>query len=141
MDAPTITVTREQITQLQNAMVPIACELPEPIHRFAPGMYMRELTVPAGMVIVGKIHRHEHFLIVLSGLAEIRSEFGSFRVEAGHVSSSPAGVKRVVLAIRNTRFLTIHVNADDSRDLEVIEARHIESEQLAIPGGKERALS
>ena len=117
--------TREQILKLQAAMVPIQCEQPEPIHRFAPGMYMRELTVPAGMLIVGKTHRHDHFLMVMSGKAEVVSEFGREIVEAGHISMSKAGVKRIVLAIEDTRFITIHHNASDSQDLEVVEAEHI----------------
>lgn len=117
--------SREQILRLQAAMIPIQCEQPEPIHRFAPGMYMRELTVPAGMLIVGKTHRHDHFLMVMSGKAEVLSEFGREIVEAGHISMSKAGVKRIVLAIEDTRFITIHHNASDSQDLEVIEREHI----------------
>lgn len=55
MDLTTQDTTREQIVALQESMVPIACEMPEPNHFFAPGMYLRELTVPAGMLLVGKI--------------------------------------------------------------------------------------
>lgn len=125
-------VSREQICALQDAMAPHRCQQPEPIHMFAPGMYLRELTVPAGMLIVGKIHRHAHFLMVLSGRAEIVSEFGRMSVSAGHVSVSPAGVKRAVLAIDDTRFVTIHVNKGNSTDLSEIEAEHIEPEVLLI---------
>ena len=88
--------TRDQIVQLQEAMLPIQCEQPEPTHFFAPGMYLRELTIPAGMLMVGKIHKHAHFLMVLKGRAEVVSEFGRMNVEAGHISDSPTGVKRIV---------------------------------------------
>lgn len=120
--------SRDQIVALQNLMFDHQCEIPDPIHRFAPGMYMRELTVPAGMLIVGKIHKHAHFLMVLSGLAEVVSEFGREVVEAGHISISPAGVKRAIVALEDTRFITIHVNKDDCEDVAVIEAEHIEYE-------------
>ena len=131
--------SREQILKLQAAMIPIQCEQPEPIHRFAPGMYMRELTVPAGMLIVGKTHRHDHFLMVMSGRAEVMSEFGRQVVEAGHISMSKAGVKRIVLAIEDTRFITIHHNPSDSEDLEVIEAQHIlpDANELELCQAKE----
>lgn len=119
--------SREQILKLQAAMIPIQCEQPEPIHRFAPGMYMRELTVPAGMLIVGKTHRHDHFLLVMSGRAEVISEFGREIVEAGHISLSKAGVKRVVLALEDTRFICMHHNPSDTEDLEVIEGEHIDA--------------
>ncbi len=132
--------SRERIQDLQNAMVPIQCEQPEPRHFFAPGMYLRELVVPAGMLIVGKIHKHEHFLMVLKGKAEVISEFGRMTVEAGHISISPAGVKRVVLALEDTQFVTVHVNKDDSHDLTVIEAEHIEPELLAMGANAQKEV-
>lgn len=124
--------SREKILKLQQAMLPFQSEQPEPSHFFAPGMYLRELVVPAGMLIVGKIHKHAHFLLVLKGKAEVISEFGRMTVEAGHISISPAGVKRVVLALEDTQFVTVHVNKEDSQDLVVIEAEHIEPEVLCV---------
>lgn len=130
----TLLPTREQIVRLQEAMLPIESKQPEPRHFFAPGMYLRELVVPAGMLMVGKIHKHAHFLMVLKGRAEVISEFGRMVVEAGHISISPAGVKRVVLALEDTQFVTVHVNKTDTEDLEVIEAEHIEPEILGLAG-------
>lgn len=124
--------TRQQIVELQNAMVPHRCDMPDPKHFFAPGMYLRELTVPAGMLIVGKTHKHAHFLVVTQGLAEIISEFGRTTVGPGHISVSQPGAKRVVLALEDTQFLTVHVNSSDTEDLAIIEAEHIEPEILAI---------
>ena len=124
--------TREQITRLQSAMIPIQCEQPTPGHHFAPGMYLRELTVPAGMLIVGKIHKHAHFLMVLKGRARVVSEFGDDLLEAGYIGVSQPGVKRVVHAIEDTLFVTVHVNKEDSQDLTVIEADHIDPEDLSI---------
>lgn len=124
--------TRDQIVQLQEAMLPIQCEQPEPTHFFAPGMYLRELTIPTGMLMVGKIHKHAHFLMVLKGRAEVISEFGRMIVEAGHISVSPPGVKRVVLALDEVQFVTVHANPTDTEDLEIIEAEHIETEILSF---------
>lgn len=129
---PGFAPTREQITKLQEAMLPIQCPQPEPTHFFAPGMYLRELTVPAGMLLVGKIHKHSHFLVVTKGRAEVISEFGRTVVEPGHISVSQAGVKRVVLALEDTQFITVHLNSTDTEDLAIIEAEHIESEVLGI---------
>jgi len=124
--------TRAEIVGLQEALAvaPVRCVLPEPVHRFAPGMYMRELIVPAGMLIVGKIHRYDHFLMVMSGRALVISEFGNQVVTAGHISVSKAGVKRVVYGLEDTRFITLHTNKEDTQDLEAIESHHIEPEQL-----------
>lgn len=124
--------SREQIVRLQEAMLPNQCEQPEPTHFFAPGMYLRELTVPAGMLLVGKTHKHTHFLVVTKGRAEVASEFGRTVVEPGHISVSQAGVKRVVLALEDTQFITVHLNPSDTQDLAVVEAEHIEPEILEL---------
>jgi len=125
-------VSKSDIQRLQSAMLPIQTEQPEPLHYFAKGMYLRELTVPAGMLIVGKTHLHEHLLVVVSGEAEIISEFGREVVKGGHISTSQAGVKRVVLAKEDTKFLTLHLNPTDTQDLEVIENEHIMKEELLL---------
>ena len=122
--------SREQILDLQSAMLPHQCEMPEAIHRFAPGMYMREFNMPAGMLVVGKRHKHAHFMMLISGRAQIVSEFGNEILEAGHIAVSQPGVKRVVLALEDARFITLHVNKDDCEDLAVIEAEHIEPEPM-----------
>lgn len=122
--------TREQILRLQESMLAHRVEPNEPMHYFAPGMYLRALWVPADQVIVGKIHKHTHFLAVLAGHAAVTSEFGRMEVKAGHISVSPAGVKRVVLGIENTLFVTIHLNPTNTQDLSAIEAEHIEPENI-----------
>lgn len=124
--------SREAIQRLQEAMLPIQCELPPPTHHFAPGIYMRELTVPKGMLIVGKIHLHDHFLLVMSGKALVISEFGRDLVEGGQVIQSKAGIKRVALAIEDTKFLAVHPNPTNTTDLKVIEAENIEPETLGL---------
>lgn len=131
---PATGVTREKIIDLQYAMLPILCQPPEPNHYFAKGMYLRELLIPAGMTIVGKTHRHEHFLIVTKGRAEVVSEFGKMTVESGHISVSPPGVKRAIYAIEDTHFINVHVNADDERDTDKLEEMNIieEPEFLAL---------
>jgi len=127
-DAP----TRAQIQRLQSSMAPIRCEQPEPEHIFHPGWYERRLLVPAGMIIVGKIHRHDHPVGVIRGHALIVSEFGRDEVRAGYWALSRAGVKRIVVAFEDTLFVTLHRNESDTHDLAQIEAEHIEPEAFTI---------
>lgn len=120
--------TRGQILRLQQAMAPLAEEMNPAEHLFAPGMYIRKWTGRKGDLVVGKTHRHAHPMFVLKGRALVFSEFGRQEVEAGHVSISQPGAKRVVLCLEETVFATVHVNADDTTDVDVIETRHIEPE-------------
>ena len=121
-------VVRERILRLQDEMLPIQCEMPGAVHHYAKGMYAREFAMPAGMVVVGKKHKHEHFMMVLKGHAKIVTEFGNQDVKAGLVHVSQPGAKRVVYAIEDTIFVTVHLNPTDTTDIEQIEAEHIEPE-------------
>jgi hypothetical protein len=131
--------SREQILALQNAMFPIKCELPEPEHYFAPGMYGRKLTLPAGMLIVGKAHKHAHLIMCLKGRAAIISEFAREEIAAGYIGVSQPGIKRAALAYEESVFVTVHLNKNDSQDLIEIESEHIipEGEYLTSEKVKE----
>lgn len=131
--------TREQIVRLQQAMVEKQCPMPEAVHHFAPGMYGREFSMPAGMVVVGKIHKHGHLMMVVKGRATVVDEFGRYEVAAGFVQASRPGAKRVVYAHEDTTFVTVHLNAGDSQDLDLIEAEHIAPEDAESQALLERA--
>lgn len=64
---PTAIAKHEGIEQVEAAMLNLPqadCPL---VHRFAPGLYIRELTVPAGVFVVAHKQRTRHLNIVLSG--------------------------------------------------------------------------
>ena len=43
-------------------------------HTFSDGIYVREITIPAGMFIVGKIHKHDHPNFLLKGKVVVVTE-------------------------------------------------------------------
>ena len=91
-------------------------------HHHAPEVYGREMLIPAGTTIVGKIHRHAHLNVVISGRAWVATEFGRREVKAGDVFVSEPGTKRAVHAVEDTRWLTVHPNLSNTRNLAEIEA-------------------
>ena len=105
---------------------------PQPQHFFWPGKYGRMLTLEADSGTVGKIHRHDHPLLVLSGFAEVVDGTARYLLRGGDAMLSRAGVKRAVLCIERTTFLTIHDNPTDTRDLAAIEAEHIVPEEPEV---------
>ena len=113
---------RETILAFQNALstLPqVECPLK---HTFAPGMYAREIFLPADTFIVGKIHKHAHLNIVTRGRCTVVTEFGRREVDAtnGPVTfTSDAGAKRALYVHEDTTWTTIH--AVQSTDLAEIE--------------------
>lgn len=114
---------REQIIALEEAMK----ELPQieisVFHYFAKGLYAREVRIPKGALCVGKIHRHEHLNILISGKIRIQSEDADIVVEAPATFVASAGVKKVLFAIENTVFM--NVLATDITDIEEIDKAHV----------------
>ena len=50
-------------------------ELPV-VHRFSGGIYAREITIPAGVVLTGKIYLDDHFDVMVYGDVTVTSDEG-----------------------------------------------------------------
>jgi len=88
-------------------------------HHFAPGIYVREITMPAGYVVTGRIHRHEHLNIIHRGHVTVVTQDGvqDIRPDGNpFVMVSPAGMKRALYTHEETVWSTIHLNPTDERD-------------------------
>jgi hypothetical protein len=94
-------------------------------HHFSPGVYVREIFMPAGSVIVGKVHKTEHLNILQSGHVLIATPDGPPIELVGPVTFvSKAGVQKTLYILSDTTWSTVHVT--DLRDLEQLEAALIE---------------
>ena len=95
-------------------------------HHFAPGMYLREIAIPAGSLLVGKIHKAAHLVVLLTGALRLYTEAGGLQdVHAPAILVSPPGAKRAALALEETRWITCHPNPTDTQDLAALEAEII----------------
>jgi hypothetical protein len=102
---------RDKITAAENVIRAAPQIEFEAIHHFSPGIYARELHIPAGAIVTGKIHKTEH-LCIMSGDLEIMSEYGGGRFTGHHTFLSKPGVKRIVYAHADTVFTTIHATLE-----------------------------
>jgi len=101
----------------------VACPL---THLFAPGVYLRQITMPAGTLVIGKIHRTEHFNVIERGKFAIRHDDGRVEtLQAPVTFVSKAGVQKVLYIIEDTVWKTIHATSET--DLEKLEALLIEA--------------
>lgn len=89
-------------------------------HIFAPGVYAREMNLPAGHWAIGKIHKHAHLSFITKGRIAVLTEDGPVVYVAPYAFVSTPGAKRVVLAIDDTTWTTVHVT--EKTDLKDIEA-------------------
>lgn len=91
-------------------------------HSFSDGIYVREIFIPKDSVIVGKIHKHEHPNFLMKGDVLVFTESGGEElIKAPCSMISEAGTKRVLLALTDLVWITIHENPTNTRDIEELE--------------------
>lgn len=97
-------------------MEQVVCPL---VHKFAKGLYIREIFMPAGALIIGHEHKTEHFNIVLSGRARVMIEGKIEDIVAPCTFVSGPGVRKVLLILEDMRWATTHVT--DETDISKLE--------------------
>ena len=102
-------------------------------HLFHGGMYCRQVWRPAGCLIVGKVHRKEHFYVVASGTVLVTTDSGlAQRITGPAVLRSNPGTKRAVYAETDALCMTFH--RTDSTTVDAAEDELVEPD-LAAPIG------
>lgn len=132
---PAKQITREDVYRLEgelNKLPQVDCPVR---HWFAPGIYAREMTIPAGVVLTGAVHRHEHLCTVSKGRIAVSTDEGMKELCAGATIVSAPGAKRVGYAIEETIWTTYHPNPTNERDLDKVMAEIIEDDPAALMGG------
>jgi quercetin dioxygenase-like cupin family protein len=129
--------TREQIERLQMEMLQrpqaelqAVADSMHTEHYFHGGMYARKLTRPAGTLIIGKVHKQDHYFLCAKGEIIAWSEKGMVHLYAGDIIESKPGTKRVTLAVTDAIGITFHKT--DKTDLDEIEKEMIEQDDLAL---------
>jgi hypothetical protein len=95
------------------------------VHRFTPGLYIREIFMPAGSVLTSKIHKTEHPYVISKGVVSVwTADRGTVTLKAPHTGITKPGTRRVLFVHEDTIWTTFHVGEEDS--VEAIEDRIIE---------------
>lgn len=112
---------RESVTQLSAKLREMpSVEIPLR-HYFAGGVYAREMSAPAGSVVVSKILLVDNIVNISQGEVSVRTEDGGlFRVRAPHQWIAKAGARRVIYFHEDTVW-TVYV-ATESTDPAEVEA-------------------
>ena len=99
-------------------------------HFFADGMYSRRVFRKAGTLIIGKVHKKDHFFICTKGEIIAWTEKGMKKLSAGDIIECKQGTKRVTLATMDSIGTTVH--RTDKTNLDEIEAELIEPDETAL---------
>jgi hypothetical protein len=99
-------------------------------HRFEQGLYIREIRIPAGTVLIGRVHRHGHVCQLLEGsLVLTHAEGHREGFNAPSEILTLPGYQMVVYAVTDVFAQTVHPNPTEERDIDKLDADIFESAQ------------
>ncbi len=110
---------REKINHLESEMMKAPQLEIKTTHYFSNGIYAREIFIPKGTLLTGKIHKTEHMNICSQGDISVLTEDGIKRIKAPFTMSCRPGTKRVGYAHEDTVWTTIH--GTHETDLKMLE--------------------
>jgi len=99
-------------------------------HIFHGGMYCRQLFQPAGSLVVGKVHKKEHFFMVVQGTVAVTGDSETLLYTAPFMLTSKPGTKRALYAETDVVYMTIH--RADSTTIEAVEDELVENDPTSM---------
>ena len=97
-------------------------------HYFGPSLYIKEVTMPAGSVIIGKPHKVAHMCVMLQGKMILVAEDGSKKEVKAPLTFVGTPGRKVAYILETTVFQNIY--ATDETDVEKLENMFIEQPRL-----------
>ncbi len=120
MNSLPITYDVTQLFELEDALKAMPQIKLETLHHFAPGVYVRELRIPAGVCLTGAVHKTEHLNICVKGVLRVVSVGMPDKVvSGGEIFTSPSGTKRAAYVESDAVWLTVH--ATEETDIDKLE--------------------
>ena len=90
-------------------------------HTFADGIYIRQMDMTKGGIVIGAIHKHLHAWFLLTGHITVATEETTEDYIAPCYVVSTPGVKRVILANEDSIFVNIHKNPSNTQNIDELE--------------------
>lgn len=96
-------------------------------HIFEPGVYIREMRIPAGALFIGRAHHHGHLCELVSGEVIHITDTNKRRISAPFSIHTTPGYHMVFQAVTDVIGRTHHPNGAESRDTQALEDDIFES--------------
>ena len=90
-------------------------------HSFSEGVYIREMLMKKGGVVIGKLHKYSHTWFLMQGELTVATDEGTNEYIAPCYVNAPAGAKRVIYAIEDSVFINVHPNPKNITDIQQLE--------------------
>ena len=113
-DADVVVGTKDKPIVTDSEMLPIK-------HYFMDGVYVREMIMNPGMLVVGAIHKHRHMCFLLQGHLSVASDSGITDYIAPCIIVANPGERRVLYAHEDSVWYNTHKNPSNTEDVDQLE--------------------
>jgi hypothetical protein len=104
-------------------------------HYFIPGMYAREITIPAKTIITGAVHKQESIVVLSAGRMRLATEDGELEIRAPFTMTVMPGAKNLAVALEDCVWTNFF--ATDETDLDKLAELLTESKASELLGGRD----
>jgi hypothetical protein len=101
-------------------------------HYFGPSIYIREVTMPAGAVVIGKPHRKEHMCVMLQGRMIVVDAEGNQKELVAPMTFVGGAGRKVAYILETTVFQNIL--ATEETNIDVLENMLVDNTQPMLEG-------
>jgi hypothetical protein len=126
-------LTLEMLNYVEDLLqlIPSSLKL-EPKNIFGEGVFLRELSVPKNVVVIGHTHKNPHLFILLKGKAKVITPYENIIMKQGDILNAKPLTKKVCITYEDSSFVNIYKNPDNI----TTESKLIESLVIPRNGGK-----
>lgn len=114
----------EAVEQLEAAMLGLPQVECPVVHHFGPGIYIREVTLPAGTLAIGHAQRFEHLNIMLKGAVIVVDDQGQLKTLRAPLIFSGKPGRKMGYVLEDTIWQNVY--ATEERDVDVLEATYLD---------------
>lgn len=102
---------------------------------FAPGLCAREITIPAGTVLIGAVHKTQNLAELSKGRMVLATAHGPVEISAPHKLTVLPGDKNSATALEECVWTNYFPNPDNETNTDKLVARLSESQASDLIGG------
>jgi hypothetical protein len=114
---------KEPLVDLEKEMLKLPQVECSVIHRFGPGLYIRELHMPADTLAIGHYQRFDHMNIFLKGRITMMNEDKNVELKAPMIFTAPPGQK---MGYVHEDVVWLNVYPTEERDIETLENTYLD---------------
>lgn len=89
-------------------------------HFFAPGLFAREITIPAGVTLIGAVHKTENLAVLSKGRLLLATPAGPVEIAAPHTLTVLPGDKNSATALEESVWTNFWPNPNNEKSIDLL---------------------